>query len=1107
MKPTHFSGTAFCVLFSFLFLAFSSSGQLTIDNNVNAPDGVQNVLLGPGVTANNITFQGTNEQIGSFTCTSCGLNLGYGLIMGTGNVNVASGPNNLMDASQGPPDPAILDAVSDPDLYELSGMDLNNTAVLQFDFVPTGDSLFFNYVFGSEEYPEWVGQINDAFGFFLSGPGISGPYLNNAASIALIPGTSTPITINNVNSNSNSSYFIDNEFGAANVEADGFTVVLTAIAEVICGETYHIKIAIGDASDASYDSWVFLEAGSFQSNQLSATYSAPNLSPANGGMYEGCDPASLTFTRSGALNTEQTYDLVFSGTAINGVDYETIPNQLVFLANESTVTIPLVAIQDAALEGTEAFNIMIIDNSCGNNNNTNIDLSISDLPALNVIMNDVTINCGQQALMTPTVSGGLGNYSIEWETGDISPTLSEYPDVPTSYNFTVSDTCGVTPFDGVANVLFVNNAPIVVNIGPDVSATCLDQIDVNSAISGGFGPFTYDWTANGSSVSGNTSITFTESTDQNIVLEVTDACDETGTDAMAVTYPATPITLSIGNDITATCLDDNLIQPTISGGVGAYTYSWTSTQSSLGSNNQLQIQTDVNTVVTLNVEDQCNNVASDQLSITIPAVAVSADLGNDLSVTCQDLSLLVPNVSGGVGTYTYQWTSQSGVLGSADQLQYQTDSDIQISLVITDECGNTTTDAINLVVPQVAVNVNIGGDLTVQCIDNVVLDGTVDGGVGDYIYTWEIDGVLVSQLASLNQSFDADAVVELIIEDACGNTSSDLLIVNVPPVPVTANAGSDITTTCLVSSVLAAVVNGGVGQYDYLWSDPDGSFSTISIAQYQSPTNTTLTLTVTDECGNSDSDEVNILIPPVAVNTTVSNDTTICINESLELRGQAEGGVGTLTYFWAGIEGATDSVLVAPEMATAYIFTAQDQCGNESSSTVQVNVTEVLPNFTAEYVDDFTVAFTSTTPNATALLWEFGDGITSDEPSPVHSFNSVSDWTVKLTAWAEEGCKKSITQEYKPTGAFYVPNCFTPDKDGINDFFFVYGHDVLNYEIIIFNKWGDVVYKSDDITKPWDGSMHGGDYFVSDGVYPYLITGNDERDNYFEKSGSIMILR
>ena len=96
----------------------------------------------------------------------------------------------------------MLGTGSDPDLLAITspGNDIQDISILEFDFVPTGDSLKFNYVFGSEEYPSFncSATFNDVFGFFLSGPGISGPYTNNAANIALVPGTSLPVSIANI---------------------------------------------------------------------------------------------------------------------------------------------------------------------------------------------------------------------------------------------------------------------------------------------------------------------------------------------------------------------------------------------------------------------------------------------------------------------------------------------------------------------------------------------------------------------------------------------------------------------------------------------------------------------------------------------------------------------------------------------------------------------------------------------------------------------------------------------------------------------------------------------------------------------------------------------
>src|SRR5690606_15969665 len=92
---------------------------------------------------------------------------------------------------------------TDSDLQAISGMNIHNAAILEFDFVPNGDSLVFRYVFASDEYPSFTcSNYNDAFGFFISGPGITGPFTNNAINIALIPGTNTPVAVNTVNSGS-----------------------------------------------------------------------------------------------------------------------------------------------------------------------------------------------------------------------------------------------------------------------------------------------------------------------------------------------------------------------------------------------------------------------------------------------------------------------------------------------------------------------------------------------------------------------------------------------------------------------------------------------------------------------------------------------------------------------------------------------------------------------------------------------------------------------------------------------------------------------------------------------------------------------------------------
>ena len=179
----------------------------------------------------------------------------------------------------------ILYGNSDPDLLTVANSvpplinqtfsvtSTGDAAILEFDFIPSSDTLKFNYVFASEEYLDFVNtEFNDVFGFFLSGPGINGPYSSpqnftgGAINIANVPNSmpNLPITVSTINDSLNSQFY--NYDTLAEVSGfNGYTNVFTAKAIVIPCELYHIKISIADGTDEGYDSAVFLEAGSFSS--------------------------------------------------------------------------------------------------------------------------------------------------------------------------------------------------------------------------------------------------------------------------------------------------------------------------------------------------------------------------------------------------------------------------------------------------------------------------------------------------------------------------------------------------------------------------------------------------------------------------------------------------------------------------------------------------------------------------------------------------------------------------------------------------------------------------------------------------------------------------
>ena len=152
-------------------------------------------LLGQGVTVSNISFKGVNHAAGTFNGGTGIIGFEDGIVLSSGKIASIIGPNNSPATSTSNNMPG------DPDVAALiPGYLAYDATVLEFDFVPAGNKIVFEYVFGSEEYLEWVGSAyNDAFGFYING-------INQA----LIPGTSTPVSINNVNHLSNTQYFIDN---------------------------------------------------------------------------------------------------------------------------------------------------------------------------------------------------------------------------------------------------------------------------------------------------------------------------------------------------------------------------------------------------------------------------------------------------------------------------------------------------------------------------------------------------------------------------------------------------------------------------------------------------------------------------------------------------------------------------------------------------------------------------------------------------------------------------------------------------------------------------------------------------------------------------------
>ena len=232
-------------------------------STVTAGDLVE-TIVGTGISYSNVSYTGTiGAAIGSaglFTNgNDAGIGIDEGILLGSGYALNARGPNSTDGSTD------VLGTGGDADLTTLAGFTTNDATVLEFDFVPDGDTVFITFVFSSEEYNEFVNStFNDVFAFYVNG-----------TNIALVPGSALPVTINNVNNgnpfgslpNSFPQFYINNDLDDGgpffDIEPDGFTTVFTDFAVVNSGVTNTMKIAIADASDDQLDSWVFIKAESF----------------------------------------------------------------------------------------------------------------------------------------------------------------------------------------------------------------------------------------------------------------------------------------------------------------------------------------------------------------------------------------------------------------------------------------------------------------------------------------------------------------------------------------------------------------------------------------------------------------------------------------------------------------------------------------------------------------------------------------------------------------------------------------------------------------------------------------------------------------------------
>ncbi len=631
-------------------------GQLIVNTGQSAANLVQNVLVGNGVTVSNVTFNGSANALGEFSNgNSTNLGITNGIILSTGYANEAAGQVSFTPSTS-----FVLGG--DPQLQNLITQTVYDAAVLQFDFIPIADTLKFKYVFGSDEYPEYVNNYNDVFGFFITGPNpLGGVYSNK--NIALIPGTTLPVTINNVN-NVNPSYpqyYIDNEsINGATITYDGFTTVLTAWVLVEPCMQYHIKIAIGDAGDHVLDSGVFLEANSFSSNAVNFTTSyTSNVDP---DAVEGCNDAIITFNIPTSSPNDQSIHFTISGTAVNGTDYLHIADSIVIPAGQTSANITISPINDGNTEPTESVFLIFQSSPCGNDT---VKIFIKDYNVLTGSFDNPVI-CGTGAdILDFNSAYGFPPITYQWNTGETTSSINTSTNVSTNYIITATDACGTSITDSV--FVDIIDATLSKN-----DILCFGQQNGNATVNVNIGtaPYNYNWnttpqqngvTATGLAA-GDYSVTITDA--HNCSLEI----------PFSITQPPQLALNLMSQD--ETCLNscNGQAYANVSGGILPYSFVWSS-------NPQHTTDSAINICngnYTVTITDSNNCEISQDFTI-LTNTLITADFIASASEGVVPLN--VDFVYTGIGASTWQWDFGDGNT-SSDQNPSNTFTEMGIFNVV-----------------------------------------------------------------------------------------------------------------------------------------------------------------------------------------------------------------------------------------------------------------------------------------------------------------------------------------------------------------------------------------------------------------------------------------
>ncbi|MCB0431159.1 MAG: gliding motility-associated C-terminal domain-containing protein [Flavobacteriales bacterium] len=683
---------------------------------------------------------------------------------------------------------------------------------------------------------------------------------------------------------------------------------------------------------------------------------------------------------------------------------------------------------------------------------------------------------------TVTVSAGTGPYDYLWSNGKTTSTITGL--TPGTYTVTTSSSDGC---EDIQTINIIAPPPLTLSLTPtDIPCAGDNSGSITSDYGGGTPGYTYVWSngATNSNVSNVGPGTY--------ALTVTDANGCTITSDATVTEPD-PLTLNMPSDLYV-CSDDTPTSDltcTPGGGTPTYTYNW----SNGGTSATITVTNVVNTspTYTVTITDANGCTITDQVTVYVscnPSVVL-----NDTTLCEGECATVKENAFGGDPPYQYQWSDPS--LSGPGPHSVCPPATTQYCVTITD--GNNVTAEACMTVninPPPTLTTSGTGSVCGQCNGSVSVSAN---STGPYSYMWS-DGCTS---ATCNDKCPGSYDVTVTDGNGCVNQASQT-IGNIGGPTISASATDASCGGICDGTTSVTITSQGTPPYTYIWSNGCDQTSCTAVCAG------THTVTITDGNGCIDVATTTVTEPVPVVSSVTTWDET-CGNCQGAASVSASGGIPGYQFVWDSGNTSDNQDSLCQGI---YYVTVTDSHGCQVIDTGVVNniivdpAADFLPDPVTVSIMNPVVNFIDKSSNAITWFWDFGDSTTSTNTNPTHVFADTGCYLVSLFIENQYGCHDTIRRTVcvKDISAIYVPNVFTPNKDGVNDYFTVGSYNYCQFEMYIFDRWGNLIYSTTSLAG-WDGTANGSTEIAQEDVYVWLIKAQDCNGEQWKRVGRVSLIR